>query len=175
MKICTVRDCGEKHYGKGLCHRHYMQAKKNGASKCSVEGCNRGHYARGYCSLHYERLCDRGNIGGVLPERERLGWYGTKTWQSWIAMRRRCENPNCPPYKHYGGRGIKVCERWRHFSAFLEDMGVMPEGSHIHRLDNDGPYEKGNCVWMARREHLQHHNPKGIQIAAESQRKRWLK
>jgi hypothetical protein len=60
----------------------------------------------------------------------------------------RCEVKGNDAYKHYGAKGIKVCERWRHdFSAFLSDVGERPDGMSIDRLDNDRDYEPGNCRW----------------------------
>lgn len=65
-------------------------------------------------------------------------------------MLQRCTNPNDPAYRHYGGRGITVCERWQSFENFLADMGERPEGLTLDRTDNEGNYEPGNCKWATR-------------------------
>lgn len=64
-------------------------------------------------------------------------------------MIQRCENPNNTFWHRYGGRGIRVCERWRNcYEAFLSDMGRKPSPRHsIDRINNDGNYERGNCRW----------------------------
>jgi len=71
-------------------------------------------------------------------------------------MLQRCTNPNFQQYPDYGGRGIKVCKRWKQFENFLVDMGKRPSLQHsIDRYpNNDGDYEPGNCRWA---DHMEQH------------------
>lgn len=72
----------------------------------------------------------------------------TKTYRAWAAMRSRCSNARSKCYRHYGGRGIKVCDRWLNsFENFLEDMGEQPQGRSLDRIDNEKGYSKDNCRW----------------------------
>lgn len=72
-------------------------------------------------------------------------------YSSWRNMLRRCENPKHQSYKDYGGRGISVCDRWHSFAAFFTDLGRKPSVDHtIERLEVNGNYEPGNCVWLPR-------------------------
>jgi len=87
-------------------------------------------------------------------------------------MNQRCYNKNLKIYKYYGGRGIKVCEKWRRkkrkdaesFINFVKDMGEKPEGYSLERINVDEDYCPKNCTWATKSEQVKNRrkykNPK---------------
>ncbi len=76
------------------------------------------------------------------------GMTGTKTHNIWKDMIRRCDDRKRKTFKHYGGRGIKICRRWHKFTNFFADMGECPPGYSIERKEVNGDYTPGNCLWI---------------------------
>lgn len=97
--------------------------------------------------------------------RRTHGLSDSPEYRVWKNLITRCENPNGDRYYRYGGRGIKVCARWRRsFAAFFRDMGPRPSADHqIGRKDNDLNYSPGNCRWETR-----------VDNARNTSRTRWL-
>ena len=95
--------------------------------------------------------CQRGS-----PTHRR---YKTRTYYIWAAMLRRCRNSKASNYKNYGGRSIKVCDRWMKFENFLADMGESPAKLSLDRINNDGNYEPGNCRWTTASEQAKNRRP----------------
>lgn len=76
-------------------------------------------------------------------------------YSCWEGMWARCTRPKNPSYPWYGAKGISVCERWREFENFFEDMSPeWKRGLEIDRISSKGNYEPGNCKWSTRKEQM---------------------
>ncbi len=76
------------------------------------------------------------------------GMHESNEYHVWEMMKQRCLNPKNKKYSLYGGRGIKVCEKWLRFEGFYEDMGERPKGRYsLERINGNGNYEPSNCKW----------------------------
>ncbi len=124
---------------------HYWKCKCRCGNVKSVYGGNLVNGKSQSCDcLRIEATIKAKTTHGCAPKRG-----VTKEYSIWAGMISRCENPKVKKFDIYGGRGIKVCKRWRNsFPNFLADMGKRPKGLTIDRFpDKDGDYRPGNCRW----------------------------
>ena len=136
------------------------QAKVNSSGFCRC-GCG----GKTPIATYSSRI--RGTVKGMPTPfllghaKAKHGYYDSRTYRSWASMKSRCTNPKSTAWEYYGGRGIKVCERWLLFENFLADMGERPEGKSIDRFpDQNGNYEKDNCRWATQKEQLENRRPR---------------
>lgn len=148
MTTHTPEQLGQRVYGRwtvllaGIfkCGREYAKCKCSCGTEREVRlrsiksgdsiscGCHRKEAARNTHTTH--------------------GMSNTPEYCVWESMRQRCYDKNCECYHRYGGRGIRVCVRWRLFENFISDMGKRPTDKHsIERVDNECNYKPDNCVW----------------------------
>ena len=113
--------------------------------------CDCGNTAKVKSSFLVEGVTQ--SCGCIRRERGALnkthGMRHTPEYNVWNAIKHRCNNPNTKCFESYGGRGIKMCDRWlSSFENFIEDMGRRPTPKHsVERSDNNGNYEPTNCYW----------------------------
>jgi len=111
-------------------------------------------YRQEYLRSGHTSSCGCFQREAFSKRRTTHGKSDTAEYHIWSQMKTRCLCSTVPGFKDYGGRGIKVCDRWRNsFAAFIQDMGPRPSLAHsIDRVNNDGNYEPGNCRWAIGRE-----------------------
>ena len=93
------------------------------------------------------KSCGCQKAAAIAKAKTKHGRAGSRAYQTWWDMVRRCTNPRCANWLNYGGRGIKVCDAWLKFENWNADMGDPPPNLSLERIDNDGNYERGNCKW----------------------------
>lgn len=132
---------------------------------CSVKGCNEPLHAKGFCHFHYDRNYRNGTPGPAyhIHYKTNRRVKQNPLFETWRAMRKRCYYEKHPEYNNYGGRGIKICDRWLGkdgFDNFLKDVGPRPEGRYpsgrplytLDRIDVNGDYCPSNCRWTTQKE-----------------------
>lgn len=134
-------------------------AKRNTWWICQCD-CGNIKEVRTSCLIHgYAKSCGCYNREKAREHGRQMmtkhGWYGTRVYNIWCSIVDRCSNPKCPQYHNYGGRGIKMCDEWRHhpelFCEWAMDNGYA-DNLTIDRIDANGNYEPSNCRWITNAE-----------------------
>lgn len=108
---------------------------------------------------------------------KRNGNIAHPLYSRYRGMIARCTNPNNIKYHNYGGRGIKVCDRWLYnFLNFVNDMGECPSGYELDRIDFNGNYEPGNCRWVSKYEQMSNMstNKEHVGVSWNDKMHKWL-
>ena len=127
--------------------------------KCRCDCGNETIVKTAFLTHGHTRSCgclQREKVSAIMTKH---GMTGSPEHKAWSDMLQRCENPHHKAFDYYGGRNIKVCERWHDFRNFFADMGKRPEGMTLDRTENDGNYSPENCKWVSWKEQVMNRRP----------------
>lgn len=137
----------------------------------TVKQVSKSNFASGKTST-----CGCGPRGTPFPKEH--GLSTTLSYNSWKKMMQRCYDPMNQDFSHYGGRGIKVCQRWHSVTNFVKDMGERMRGFSIERVDVNADYSPDNCLWLphefqAKNRTDWRHTDEGKRLISESRKRDW--
>jgi len=159
---CLVKECQRDGATRGYCRSHHHRLlrygdplgtpppRKHKVNICQVIDCGKRTKYLQYCGEHYQK--DKRNGSPLTSQRESHGLTETDEYKIWCGIKRRCFNKNEPGFKHYGERGITMCQEWKDsFLSFYNYMGKRPSKDYsIERKENEKNYEPGNCIWATK-------------------------
>jgi hypothetical protein len=161
----TIKDLTSQKFGRLTVLSYAGQNNDHNAMwNCKCD-CGNDFIARGSSLLKGATIscgCYRKEVSA--KNHTKHGKSKSKLYVMWLGMCARCNNPNNENYSRYGGRGIKVCDEWRNYENFYNDMhSTYKKGLTIDRIDNDKGYSKDNCRWVTPQEQM-HNYSRNVKI-----------
>lgn len=141
-KLTVIKEIGYLHKDNSKDKKIFWLCKCNCGNEIIIAGCKIGRQKSCGC---IKKL----NSSKYLHGESKIRKGEVSEYRTWLKIKSRCNRVNDPKYSRYGGRGIKVCDRWNfNYENFLEDMGRRPDNkSSIDRINVDENYCPENCRW----------------------------